>query len=70
MTVRVSLSSSFATVQSTLSGLNGNKLLAAKLAIMFLGVNARSLAGLYKEVKCYLLIILTPPRSNRSTCSQ
>jgi hypothetical protein len=35
---------------STLSGLNGNSPLAAKPAIMFLGVRAFSLAGLYREV--------------------
>jgi hypothetical protein len=51
----------------SLGGLNRNKLLAAKPALMFLGVNARSLAGLYREVKCSSPVALTPPRPNRST---
>jgi hypothetical protein len=55
---------------STLSRLNRNKLLTAKLALMFLAVNAFTCAGLNREVKCSLLIALTPPRSNRSTCSR
>jgi hypothetical protein len=46
---------------STLSRLNGNKLVVAYLVVMFLLVNAFSLAGLYKEVKCSLPTISTPP---------
>jgi len=34
---------------STLSGLSGNRPLAAKPALIFFGVNALSLAGLYSE---------------------
>ena len=60
----------FSMLLSILSGLNGNKLLAAKPALMFLGVNAFLLAGLNREVKCSLPIAFTPPRSNRSTCSR
>jgi hypothetical protein len=37
---------------STLSGLNGNKPLTAYAAVIFLFVNAFSLAGLYRDVKC------------------
>lgn len=55
--------------QSTLSGLNGNNPVAAHPAVMFLLVNALSLAGLYREVKCSLPII-TPPRSSRSASSR
>jgi hypothetical protein len=55
---------------STLSGLNGNKPLAAKPALMFLAVKAFARAGLNREVKCSLPIVLTPPRSSRSTCSR
>jgi hypothetical protein len=54
----------------TVSVLNGNKLLAANPVSIFLGVKARFLAGLYIEVKCSLLILLTPSRSSRSTCSR
>jgi hypothetical protein len=46
---------------STLSELNGNKLLAVKPALIFFGVNALSLAGLYREVKYSLPILFTPP---------
>ena len=46
---------------STLSGLSGNKPLAAHAAVMFLFVNALSLAGLYREVKCSLTTVFTPP---------
>lgn len=42
---------------STLSGLNRNKPLAAKPALIFLGVNALFLAELYKNVKCSLPIV-------------
>jgi hypothetical protein len=52
---------------STLSRLNGNKPLTAKPALIFFSVNALSLAGLYREVKCSLLIVFTPPCSSRST---
>jgi hypothetical protein len=55
---------------SILSGLNGNKPLAAKPALMFLAVNAFTRAGLKREVKCSLPIVLTPPRSSRLTCSR
>lgn len=50
----------------TLSGLNGNKPLAAQAAVIFLFVNALFLAGLYSEVKYSLLTVLAPPRSSRS----
>jgi len=43
---------------STLSGLNRNKLLIVKPALIFFSVNAFSLIRLYKEVKCSLLIYL------------
>ena len=49
---------------STLSGLNGNRPLIAKPALIFLGVNALSLAGLYRAVKCSLPIAFTPPCSS------
>jgi hypothetical protein len=49
----------------TLSGLNGNKPLTAQEAVIFLFVNARSLAGLYSEVKYSLPTVLTPPQSSR-----
>lgn len=52
---------------STLSGLNGNKLLAAKPALIFFGVNALFFAGLYRDVKCFLPIVFTPSCSSRST---
>jgi len=52
---------------STLSGLNGNKPLTAKPALIFLGVNALFLTGLYREAKCSLPIVFTPPCSSRST---
>jgi hypothetical protein len=55
---------------STLSGLNGNNPLAAKPALIFFGVNALSLAVLYREVKCSLPIVFTPPCSSRSTWSR
>ena len=37
---------------------------------MFLGVNDFSIAGLYREVKCCLPIVFTPPRSKISTWSR
>jgi len=49
---------------STLSGLKGNRPLAAKPALIFFSVNAIFLAGLYKEVKCSLPIVFTPPCSS------
>jgi len=49
---------------STLSRLNGNKPLAAKPALIFFGVNALSLAGLYRAVKCSLPIVFIPPYSS------
>jgi hypothetical protein len=52
---------------STLSGLNRNRPLAAKPALIFFGVNALSLAGLYRAVKCSLPIVFTPPCSSRLT---
>jgi hypothetical protein len=52
---------------STLSGFNGNRPLVAKPALIFFGVNALSLAGLYREVKCSLPIVFTPPYSSRLT---
>jgi hypothetical protein len=51
---------------NTLSGLSGNRPLVAKPALIFFGVNALSLAGLYKEVKCSLPIVFTSPCSSRS----
>src|ERR1700724_41218 len=50
---------------STLSGLNGNRLLTAKLALIFFGVNAIFLVGLYREVKYSLSIVFIPPCSSR-----
>jgi hypothetical protein len=56
---------------STLSGLNGNKLHAAKPALIFLGVNALSLAGLNRDVKCscrpclHLLALAVQPVCDR-----
>ena len=55
---------------STFSGLNGNKPLAAHAAMMFFFVNAFSLAGLYREMKCSLPTIFAPPRYSRSTWSR
>jgi hypothetical protein len=52
---------------STLSGLNRNKPLIAKPALIFFGINALFLIGLYREVKCSLLIVFIPPYSSRST---
>ena len=52
---------------NTLSGLNRNKPLIAKLALIFLDINTLSLTGLYREVKYFLPIIFTPPYSNQST---
>ena len=54
---------------STLSGLNGNQPLAAKPALIFFGINALSHVGLYREVKCSLLIVFTPSYSSQSTWS-
>jgi hypothetical protein len=54
----------------TLSKLNKNKPLTAKLALMFFGINALSLIRLKKKIKYYLPIIFTPPRSSQSTCLQ
>jgi hypothetical protein len=52
---------------STLSGLNRNKPYAIKPALIFFGVNALSLAGLYREVKFSLPIVFTPPCLSRLT---
>jgi hypothetical protein len=59
----------FGVLLSILSGLNGIRLLLAHPARMFFLVNACFLAGLYKQVKCPLLMVFTPPRSSRSTWS-
>jgi len=45
---------------STLFRLNGNKLFTAKPALIFFDINAFFLVRLYKEVKCFLLIIFIP----------
>ena len=66
----VSSAGGFNVSLSTLSGLNGNKPVAAHPAVMFLLVNALSLAGLYKEVKCSLPTISTPPQYSRLTSSR
>jgi hypothetical protein len=50
---------------STLSGLNGNKPHAAKPALIFFGVNALFLAGLYRDVKCSLLIVFISSYSSQ-----
>jgi hypothetical protein len=42
---------------STLFGLNRNKLLVVKPALIFFGINTLSLAGLYRKVKYSLLIV-------------
>jgi len=55
---------------STLSRLNGNKLLTTKPALMFLAMKAFTHVGLKREVKYFLLIILIPPRSSYSTYSR
>jgi hypothetical protein len=52
---------------STLFKLNGNKPLIAKPALIFFNVNALSFTGLYKEVKCSLLIVFTLPCSSQLT---
>jgi hypothetical protein len=52
---------------STLSGLNGNRPLIVKPALIFLGINALSLAGLYRAVKYSLSIVFIPPYSSRLT---
>ncbi len=46
---------------STLSGLNENKPLAAHAAVIFLFVEALSLAGLYREVKWSLPTVFIQP---------
>ena len=46
---------------STLSRLNGNNLVTAYVDLMFLLVKALTLTGLYREVKCSLLIVSIPP---------
>jgi hypothetical protein len=46
---------------STLFRLNRNRPLVAKPALIFFGVNALSLIGLYRVVKCSLLIVFIPP---------
>jgi hypothetical protein len=51
----------FGVTLRTLSGLSGNKPQAAHAFIIFLSVNAFSLAGLYKEVKCCLPTVFAPP---------
>jgi len=56
----VSLVGGFGVYWSTRSGLNGNKPVAAYPAAIFLLVNALSLAGLYKEVKCSLPTMSIP----------
>lgn len=66
----VSLVGGFGVCRSTRSRLNGNKPVAAYPAAIFLLVNALSLAGLYKEVKCSLPTMSIPPRFSRSTSSQ
>jgi hypothetical protein len=53
----VSCAGGFVVCRSTLSGLNGNRLVAAHPAKMFLLVMAFCLAGSYKEVKCSLLTV-------------
>jgi hypothetical protein len=58
----VTLVGGFGVPLSTLSGLGGVKALAAYLAIMFFLVNAFSLAGLYREVKCSLPAMIAAPR--------
>jgi hypothetical protein len=55
---------------STLSRLSGNSPYVAKPALIFFGVNALALVGLYREVKCALPIVFTPPCSSRSTWSR
>lgn len=52
---------------STLSGLNGTNPVEAHAAVMFLLVNALTLAELYKEVKCSLPTVSMPPRYSLST---
>jgi hypothetical protein len=66
----VRLTTGFGILLSTLSGLKGNSLVAAKIAIMFFSVKAFFLAGLNREVKCSLLIILTPLRFSCLACLQ
>jgi hypothetical protein len=66
----VKLAGGFSISLRTLSRLNGNKPLVAKLALMFFSVNALSLIRLKREVKCYLLIVFIPPRSSRLTYSR
>lgn len=60
----------FGVYRSTFSGLNGNRPFAAHSAVTFLLVNALSLAGLYREVKCSLPTVSKPPRYSRSTSSR
>jgi len=52
---------------STLSGLNRNKPLAAKPALIFFGINALFLIGLYRKMKCSLPIVFIPPYSSQLT---
>jgi hypothetical protein len=51
----------FGVTLRTLSGLSGNKPQAAHAFLIFLSVNALSLARLYKEVKCCLPTVFAPP---------
>lgn len=59
----------FGVCRRTLSGLNGNKPVAAHPARTFL-VIAFCLAGAYREVKCSLPTVSKPPRYSRSTSSR
>ncbi|XTI85095.1 hypothetical protein V2W45_1234166 [Cenococcum geophilum] len=63
----VSLARGFYTPLSTLSKLNGNKLVTAHLAIIFLLVNTLSRIGLYREVKYSLPTISTLLQFSRLT---
>ena len=60
----------FGVCRSTLSELNGNNSVAAHLTMIFLLINALSLAGLYREVKCSLSTVFKPPQYSRSTSSR
>jgi hypothetical protein len=52
---------------STLFKLNGNRPLIVKPALIFLSINALSLAGLYRVVKYSLLIVFIPSYLSRLT---
>ncbi|KAF2427770.1 hypothetical protein EJ08DRAFT_331638 [Tothia fuscella] len=66
----VSSAGGFGIFLSTLLGVNGTNPHAARPVLIFLAASAVSLAGMYRDVKCCLPIVFTPPCSSRSACSR